>query len=61
MRLFGDDAARPSLQVRALQACLQNTMMCIFSFEDSSFATGGAAAAPGFLRADIVAGGQAWC
>ena len=34
----------PSLQVRVVQASVQDTSMCIFSFEESSFLPGGAAA-----------------
>ena len=59
-----DGAARPSLQVLVSQAGLQDTIIfTVCSAGDGSVSLGGtaAAAAPGFLRADIVAGGQAGC
>ena len=45
LKLLGDNAVLPSLQVRVVQASVQDTSMCIFSFEESSFPPGGAAAA----------------
>ena len=59
VKLLGDNAVLPSLQVRVLQASVQDTSMCIPSSEESSFPLG-VAAAPGRLRSDIVAGYGCW-
>ena len=51
------DAARPSLQVRASQASLQHTILCIFFAGDGSVPLRGtAAAALGLLRSGLCAG-----
>ena len=57
VKLLGDNAVLPSLQLRVVQASVQDTSMCIISSEESSFPPG-VAAAPGRLRSDIVAGSR---
>ena len=54
VKLLGDIAVLPSLQVRVLQASVQDTSMCILSSEESSFPLG-VAAAPGRLRSSTPA------
>ena len=55
VKLLGDNAVLPSLQVRIVQASVQDTSMCVLFSEESSFLQG-VAAAPGRLRSDIFAG-----
>ena len=56
MKLLGDNAVLTSLQVRVLQASLQDIFMCIFSVGEGSVPPGGTAAAAlglGCCRSDL--------
>ena len=57
MKLLGDNAVLPSLQVRVVQASVQDKSMCVLFSEESSFPPG-VAAAHGRLRSDIFAGSR---
>ena len=57
VKLLGDNAVLPSLQVRVVQASVQDTSLCVLFSEESSFPPG-VAAAPGRLRSYIFAGSR---